>query len=184
MKSPVRVTIALDEETEKLFESLKAETKLSQSELLRRALRAYSESRDLLERGGGKVRIYLDMLAEGEHIILDVDHWHLFLKLLDSLPEDERERFWVAHKAIARSHAEQLAGKVRSVKDLLERLEACNFYKLGRASGDEFTLVMGSEANKRFIKEFIEIVTQGLGFKVEMKEDLLKLRLRISRKPS
>ncbi len=185
MKSPVRVTIALDEETEKLFERLKSETRLSQSELLRRALRFYSENKEAIDSTKAKkLKTYLEMLSEGEHIILDVDHWHLFLKLLDCLPEDERERFWEAHRAIARSHAEQLAGKVKSVRDLLERLEACNFYKLGRVSEEEFTLVMGSEANKRFIKEFIEIVAQGIGFKVEMKEDLLKLRLRISHKPS
>ncbi len=177
MKNPVRVTIALDEDTNKLFESLKAETKLSQSELLRRALRFYSENKEALDSTKAKkIKTYLDMLSEGEHIILDVDHWLLFLKLLES---KEAEKFWDSHRRIAQSHAEQFAGKIRSVRELLDRLEACNFYKLSKSAEDEYTLVLGSEMNKRFIKGFLEEVCSGLGFKINIKEDLAKLRVKI-----
>ncbi len=175
MKNPVRITIALDEDTSKLFESLKAETKLSQSELLRRALRFYSENKEALDSAKAKkVKTYLDMLSEGEHIILDIDHWLFFMKLA----EHDRD-FWEAHKRIAQSHAEQFSSKKMSARELLERLEACNFYKLGRASENEYTLVLGDALNKRFIKTFLEEVAPKLGIKLEIKEDLAKLRVKI-----
>lgn len=175
MKNPVRITIALDEETSKLFDSLKAETKISQSELLRRALRFYSENREALDSAKAKkVKTYLDMLSEGEHIILDVDHWLHFMKLAEGSKE-----FWEAHRRIAQSHADQFSARKMTAKELLERLEACNFYKLGRAAENEYTLVLGSAANKRFIKTFLEEVAPKLGVKLEIKEDIAKLRVKI-----
>lgn len=175
MKNPVRITIALDEDTSKLFDTLKAETKLSQSELLRKALRFYSENKEALDSPKAKkIKTYLDMLGEGEHIILDVDHWLFFMKLA----EGDKD-FWEAHKRIAQSHAEQFNSKKMTAKELLERLESCNFYKLGRASENEYTLVLGSPANKRFIKTFLEEVAPKLGFRLEIKEDIAKLRVKI-----
>jgi len=47
------------------------------------------------------------------------------LNLIDSSPE--RENFWKNCREVAKSHAEQLKNKVRSIESLLERLEACNF---------------------------------------------------------
>jgi len=41
MKNPIRITIALDSETNGLLEKIKEETKVSQSELVREALRFY-----------------------------------------------------------------------------------------------------------------------------------------------
>jgi hypothetical protein len=180
MKNPIRVTIALDKETNKLFEKLRNETNLSQSELFRQALRFYSESKDLFGKiGEDKIGIYAEMLGGGEHIILDIDHWHLFLNSI--VGSREEEKFWAAHKEVAESHAEQLAGKIGSVEDLLKRLEACNFYKL-TTTDDGFTIVLASEKSKRFVKEFIEEVSTDLGFKVEVREDLSKLRIKVLRK--
>ena len=47
MKSPIRVTISFDEPTYQNFESLKKEMRVSQSELIRRAIRFYFENRQL-----------------------------------------------------------------------------------------------------------------------------------------
>ena len=38
----------------------------------------------------------MDMLLSGEHIILDVDHWLMFLRLIPSSPE--KEQFWKEHR--------------------------------------------------------------------------------------
>ena len=116
MKNPTRITIALDDETSGLIEKMKKEKKVSQSELVRQALLFYHENKDIADVPvRKKIRFYMDMLLSSEHIILDVDHWLLFLNLAESLPE--KEYFWEKCREVARSHAEQLKNKVHSMED-------------------------------------------------------------------
>ncbi|MEM2989665.1 MAG: ribbon-helix-helix protein, CopG family [Halobacteria archaeon] len=177
-RPPARVTIALNEELVQLIEKISREMKISKSELLRRALMFYCENRALAE--SQKIRFYLDMLPSGEHIILDVDHWLLFLRFLGGLPDDDK--FWEDCKAVARSHAEQLSHKVRTPLELLERLEACNFFKLIKNSETDFTLLLGSEVTKKFVKRLLEDFFYSMGFQIVIKEDLAKLRLKVLKK--
>jgi len=178
MPAPTRVTIALDPDTARLFEELKAESRLSQSGLIRKALQFYSENKQLIDRHGTKrLNTYVDMLADGEHIILDIDHFLSFLKLVDS--SSEGNRFWDEHRRVAESHGEHLAAKVRSPEEFLERLEACNFFKLSKASETEFTLILYSDITKKFVGTLVKDVLEGMGFRIEIKEDLAKLRLRV-----
>jgi hypothetical protein len=174
MVTPIRVTIALDKDTAELFERLKNEERASQSGLIRRALKFYAQYKDMLEGKDERINTYVDMLTEGEHLIIDLDHWLLFMKYLEDV-----EEFWEDHHEIARAHGEQLPGKTRTPEDLLKRLEACNFYKLKKDSDNEYTLMLGSERNIRFIKVFLEEVLEGMGYKADIKEDLTKLRVKI-----
>ena len=48
MRNPKRVTVALDSETNTLFENLVMEMRTSQSELVRKALRSYQENKALV----------------------------------------------------------------------------------------------------------------------------------------
>ncbi len=129
MKNPVRITIALDDEANGLIEKMKKEKRMSQSELMRQALRCFYENKDATDASvGKKVDLYKDMLLSGEHVILDVDHWLLFLSLVETSPE--KENFWEKHREVARSHAEQMKNNGFSTEYLLERLEACNFFRL------------------------------------------------------
>jgi len=114
------------------------------------------------------------MLAEGEHVILDIDHWVAFLKFMETHPESEK--FWEMHRDVARAHAEEFEGK--SVEYVLERLEACNFFRIN-VKKDEYTLVLNHEATKKFVKMFLEEVFRGMGINIEIKEDLMKLRLKV-----
>jgi len=76
MKNPIRVTVALDKETNNLIEKMIEEMKVSRSELIRRALRFYYENKALTDVSvRKKLNFYMDMLLSSEHIILDVDHW-------------------------------------------------------------------------------------------------------------
>lgn len=174
-RPPIRVTIALDEDLLQLIEKTSKEMKISKSELLRRAITFYCENPALAE--SKKIRFYLDMLPSGEHIILDVEHWVLFLKLLEELPD--QDEFWDDCKAVAISHAEQLSHKVRTPQELLERLEACNFFKLIKNAETDFTLLLGSEVTKKFVRRLVEDFFQSMGFKIEIKEDLAKLRVKV-----
>ena len=176
-----KITFGLDESTSRIFQDLKKETKLNQSEIVRKAIKFYYQHRELMdEYEGEKIETYIQLLIGGEHIILDIDHWILFLTLTNELDDDDK--FWADHKKVALSHAEQLPRKIQSVEGFLKRLEACNFFKLNRVHENEFTLIMSTDMTKKFIKTLLEDVFKGMGFKTEIKEDFAKLRVKVRSK--
>ena len=177
--NPTRITVAFDQSTASLLEKISKERGLSQSEIMRRALRFYYENKEIEDVATRKkIYTYMNLLLGGEHIILDVDHWLLFLKLVESSPG--KEMFWQEHRDVARSHTEQLKTKVFTVEELLERLEACNFFRIIKDSKDNFTLVLGSELPKKFVRIFLEEYFAGMGVKAEIKENFAKLRVAVS----
>jgi hypothetical protein len=82
---------------------------------------------------------------------------------------------------VARSHTEQLKTKVLTAEELLTRLETCNFFRITKNSERDFTLVLGSELPKRFVKIFLEEYFAGMGVKAQIKENLAKLRVTVER---
>ena len=180
MKLPERVTIVLDEETVVLFKEAKKELRVSQSELMREALKFYCKYKTLFETiDEALVRTYIEMLSSGEHIIVDIDHWLLFLNFIDS--HQDKEKFWALHREVCQAHAEQFKYRQYHVEYILKRLEACNLFTLRKDSENSFTLVLGSDIARQFIKTELEEIFEGMGFKVEIKEDLAKLRVRVSK---
>jgi len=181
MVNPTRVTVAFDKTTADLLEKISTEAQVSQSEVMRRALKFYNENKALEDPViKKKVLAYSDMLLNGEHVIIDVDHWLMFLGLIATSPE--REKFWSEHKEVARAHWEQLKTKVRSAEEMLSRLEICNFYRLTKNAPNDYTLVLVSEISKDFIRIFLEEYFAAMGVKAEIKENLTKLRVLV--KPS
>ena len=178
MRTPTRITVAFDQSTASLLEKISKDAELSQSEIMRRAIRFYNENKSLedpaLKR---KVYAYLDLLSSGEHVILDVDHWLLFLDLVESSPD--KEKFWAKHREIARSHKEQLQSKTHTAEQVLIRLENCNFFRLSKNSEKDFTLVLGSELPKKFVRILVEEFFSVLGIKAEIRENLAKLNVTI-----
>ena len=57
--------------------------------------------------------------------------------------------------------------------------EACNFFRIN-AKNSEWTLVLNHEKTKKFVRLFLDEVFKNMGLDVEIKEDLMKLRLRLS----
>ncbi len=181
-KNPTRITVAFDHSTASLLEKISSEAELSQSEIMRRALRFYSDNKALTDPGlRKKAYAYMDLLLGGEHIILDVDHWLLFLQLIENSPD--KEKFWAEHKAVARAHKEQLKTKIFTAEELLNRLEMCNFYRLTKNSEREYTLVFGSELPKKFVQVFLEEFFSAMGIKAEIKENLTKLSVSVRSEP-
>lgn len=181
MTNSTRVTVAFDKPTADLLEKMSKDAAVSQSETMRRALKFYSENKALDDPATKKkVHSYLDMLLSGEHVIVDVDHWLMFLRLIESSPQ--KEQFWKEHRELARTHWEQLKTKVYSTEDMLSRLENCNFYRLIKNAPNDFTLVLVSEVSKDFIRIFLEEYFSAMGVNVEIRENLTKLRVIL--KPS
>jgi len=178
MVNPTRITVAFDKTTADLLEKISADAQVSQSEVMRRALKFYNENKALEDPAIKKKTLaYMDMLLNGEHVIIDVDHWLMFLRLIASSPE--QEKFWSEHKELARAHWEQLKTKVHSAEEMLVRLEACNFYRLTKNAPNDYTLVLVSEISKDFIRIFLEEYFAAMGVKAEIKENLTKLRVTV-----
>ncbi len=172
------MTIALDDETLDLVKTLREEINVSQSELLRKAIKFYKSYRSYFENGKvEKIKFYMEMLNGGDHIILDVDHYLSILKFIENSPE--KEQFWKNHKEIGRSHADQFHDTYKNFEDVFKRLEACNFFKIIKESSNYYTVLLGSELPKTFIKLLLEEILTGMGFKIEIKEDFAKLRIII-----
>lgn len=181
MVNPTRVTVAFDKTTADLLEKISTDAQMSQSEVMRRALKFYNDNKALEDPATKKkILAYIDMLLSGEHVIVDVDHWLMFLSLTVTSPE--REKFWSEHRDLARAHWEQLKTKVHSAEEMLARLEICNFYRLTKNAPNDYTLVLVSENSKDFIRIFLEEYFSAMGVKAEIKENLTKLRVTI--KPS
>jgi hypothetical protein len=119
----------------------------------------------------------MDLLLDGEHVIVDFDHWLLFLRLIESSPD--KEKFWAEHKEVARSHKDQLKSKIHSAEELLTRLEYCNFFRMTKNSDKDFTLIFGSELPKKFVRIFLEEYFSAMGVKAEIKENLSKLSANV-----
>jgi len=176
--NPTRVTVAFDKATADLLEKISSDANVSQSEIMRRAIKFYNENKALEDAATQKkIHSYMDMLLSGEHIILDVDHWLMFLRLISSSPE--RDKFWSEHKEVARAHWEQLKTKVHSPEEMLLRLEICNFYRLTKNAPNDYTLVLVSVDTKDFIRIFLEEYFAAMGVKAEITENLTKLRVTI-----
>lgn len=177
-KNPTRITVAFDSSTANLLEKISKETELSQSEIMRRALKFYNDNKTLTDTAlRKKAYAYMNLLLNGEHIILDVDHWLLFLRLIESSPN--QEKFWTEHREVARSHKEQLKSKVHTAEELLTRLETCNFFRLTKNSEKEFTLIFGSELPKKFVRVFLEEFFAAMNIKAEIRENLTKINVSV-----
>jgi len=176
MLNPTRVTVTFDKATANILERIAQETNASQSEVVRRALKLYNENRALEDpRIAEQVHSYMDLLLNGEHVVLDVDHWLLFLRLIESSPN--KENFWKEHRAVARSHWDQLKTKIRTPEDLLMRLEACNLFRLKKNGDNDFTLILASELSKEFVRLFLDEYFAAMGIKAQVTENFTKLRV-------
>ena len=177
-KAPERVTIALDGETAKLFRDMREGLGISQSELMREALKFYSKHKALFDSTDEeRIYAYTEMLSVGEHIILDIDHWILFLSFIDTHPE--KEKFWEMHRKVSQAHAEEFKHKNHKAETVLRRLELCNLFKLSKTADADFTLLLGYDIPKKFVKTELEDIFSKMGIKVDIKEDFSKLRIRI-----
>lgn len=173
-----RITISLDEGTAKLFQNLKKITGASQSELMREALKFFGKHKMLFDSiDDAAIYAYSEMLSTGEHIIIDIDHWKLFLNFIETHPDTER--FWSLHREICRNHAGHFKHKLFNAESILKRLEICNLFNLRKTGINEFTLIFGSDLPKKFIRIKLEEIFSGMGYVVEIKDEFSRLRVRV-----
>lgn len=175
---PSRITFAFDKDEETLLRKTSKEANVSVSELIRRAVKFYCKYRDVIEGDmERKIRTYLDLLPNGEHQIIDIERWILFMRMVEALPSDHE--FWDSCIRIARDQAEEFKGKIGSPQAALERLEDCNWFRLQKNAEKEFTLVLNSEMSRRFVEFAVAQLLSAMGYKADLKTNLGKIRIRL-----
>jgi hypothetical protein len=178
MKLPERITISFDERTAELFKNLKKNTGMSQSEIMRKALKFFGKHKMLFEAfDETAIYAYSEMLSTGEHVIVDIDHWKLFLNFIEIHPN--KEKFWSLHREVCRSHANHFKHNLFNAESILKRLEICNLFNLRKTGSNEFVLIFGSDLPKKFIRIKLEEIFSGMGFVVEIKDEFSRLRVKV-----
>lgn len=176
-----RITIALDDSTSIVLKELKDGSNKSQSDLIRKSIKFYHKFKKVFDHKNNgvakRLNTYLELLSNGEHIILDIDHYLSFLSFIENSPDSNK--FWEMNKSIGKAHAEEFSQDLDfgTVQKVVERLEACNFFKMVKDSSNRFTLLLGSDIQKKFIKSFLDEVLKGMGFKAQIKEGFSKLKI-------
>ncbi|RLI78185.1 hypothetical protein DRP05_08020 [Archaeoglobales archaeon] len=123
-----RHSVFLDSRTETKLDFLLSKENTTKSELLRKAIALYYEIFCIdypvdLE----KIKTYAMLLCKGEHLIVDVAHWELFMSLSDHFDNI----FWEELHKIGKEHGEQWRNKV-DFFGFLELLEFCNWFSVIR----------------------------------------------------
>ena len=83
------------------------------------------------------------------------------------------------HKEVCRAHAEQFKHRLFNAESILKSLEICNLFNMSKTGKNEFTLIFGSDAPKKFVRIELEEIFAGMGFLVEIKDDFSKLRIKV-----
>ena len=58
-------------------------------------------------------------------------------------------------------------------------MEICNLFKLSKTSETDFTLILGCDVPKKFIRTELEDIFSKMGLRAEIREDLSKIRVKI-----
>jgi predicted transcriptional regulator len=172
----IRTSVALDKKTWEMLQILVRKKNATASDIIRRAITTYFE----IENAATKIspdatKIYTDFLADGEHVIVDIEHW---AAIWEELNEKGSEKLW---KEIAKSgfeHGIQYKDKgLTNVYDILRYMELGNFFKIKIDAEGCYTLVLSTHTEQKFLKLFLENIFKAQGINVEIRESFGKLRI-------
>lgn len=171
-----RLTVSLDEPSREALDEVVAQTGEGQSETVRRAILFYaanfqvanSETKVDLEQ-------YYQMLAGGEHVLLDVDFLHGLLEHVEIEKGEPSPEFQELIDRVADFHAEEYQSRFESLSDILDWLSFCGFLTARKAEGDTYHVVFPTEQVKWFMTRFIQRSTEKLDFEVEVSEGVSKV---------
>lgn len=111
-----RITISLDDNTKQALERLRERTSVNQSELVRHAIQFYEANLDVTENeDSDSLWRYSRALSAQDHVLLDRDFFHLFLRHVPN-----SEEFKSVIEQIASYHVPEYNEEFESPIDLLE----------------------------------------------------------------
>ena len=175
-KKTLRTSIALDRKTTEMLQILVKKKNTTASEIIRRAITTYFE----LENARMKItpdvtKIYTDFLSDGEHMIVDIEHW---TAIWEELNEKASDRFWEIIKKSGYEHGMQYRDKgLTDVYDILRYMEVGNYFRIKIDGEGRYTLILSTHTEQRFLKTFLENLFKAQGLDVTIQEGYGKLRI-------
>lgn len=171
-----RLTVSLDDDSRAALEDLSDRTDASQSELVRQALTFYANNFEAADmEGSNALEAYHRMLSQGEHVLLDIDFLHCFLRQAMANGDFDPE-FRDAIDQIAAYHAEEYSERFDSLEELLEWLALCGFLTVRQSDSGAYHVVFPSENIRWFMSRFIQKCATDLSFDVEVETGVAKTR--------
>ena len=172
-----RITVSLDDESREALDELVSSTGRGNSELVRQALTFYAANYQAASTESSvALEAYHEMLAGGEHALLDIDFLHV---LLDNVKEDGEwpEAFLEDVDRVADYHAAEYAERFDTLGELLDWLSVCGFLTVRESQQDTYHVVFPAEDIKWFMLRFIQKSSRDLSFDIDIEEGVSKVRL-------
>ncbi|WP_457591897.1 ribbon-helix-helix protein, CopG family [Geoglobus sp.] len=170
-----RTSISLDSRTSQILEELIRRTDKSASEIIRDALNSYYEFEFSQNVSKREIMTYIDFLSEGEHVIVDLEHWCAMWEVLNEKADDT---FWEMVAKSGQEHGIQYYSKgLRDVKSILEYMEPGNFFRMKEDGNESYTLILSCPSEMKFLRIFLENIFRAQNIEVEIRESIGKLRI-------
>lgn len=177
-----RLTISLDDELAEALDALQENAGDSKATLIRRALRAYLQRHRGSERPTEyDLKIWTELLANREHVILDVAH----ARLLFNQCADAPPAFWEELYDIGVEHGRQYRDKgIKDPQEVLSLIASANWFYLSPESDHSWALVFTEPSAKPFVRTFLAGFFSEFASEVEIVEERTKLRVRLPSPPT
>ena len=175
-KKFTRVSVALDRKTEEMLNILVRKKNTTVSEIIRRAINTYFELENATTKISPDVtKIYTDFLSDGEHCIVDIEHW---TAMLDELNRKASDEFWKIMETIGYEHGIQYKNKgLRDVYDILRYMEVGNWFRVKIDGEGSYTLILSTHTSQKFLRIFLENVFKAQNIPVKIYEGFGKIRI-------
>jgi Arc/MetJ-type ribon-helix-helix transcriptional regulator len=176
--SQERVTVSLDDDAKDALDDLVKRTQNGKSAVVRDALEFYAANYDVaasIEKDRN-LTDYHQMLSEGEHVLLDIDFFHAFLRNIDL--DDPDDGFMESVDRVSEYHAKEYAERFDNIEELLNWLSICGFLSVRNLEGTTYHVVFPSEEMRWFMTRFIRKSTTDLSFEVEVEESVSKVLIK------
>ncbi|MFW6376566.1 MAG: ribbon-helix-helix protein, CopG family [archaeon] len=173
-----RVTVSLDDDAKEALDELVKLANNGKSSVVRDALKFYAANYEVASsiEKGGNLTDYHQMLSGGEHVLLDIDFFHAFLRNIDL--DDPDEEFMEAVDRVSEYHAKEYAERFENIDELLNWLSICGFLTVRNSQKNTYHVVFPSEEMRWFMTRFIRKSTTDLPFKVEVEESVSKVLIK------
>lgn len=173
-----RTTVSLDEDARQALDDLAEQTGRGNSEIVRQALGFYAANQEVARADVSiDLNEYHEMLASGEHALLDIDFLHTLLRYA---PEDgERaEAFLRDLDRVAEYHSAEFEDRFDDLEEVLDWVSVCGFLTVRKTEEDTYHAVFPTEDVKWFMLRFLRRSTAELPFEIEVDEGVSKVFLR------
>ena len=149
-----RLSVSLNDESLSIIEKYLQKYSRSKADIIRRALQYLKEYEETQEKTPlATIRIYIEYLAQMEHVIVDIAHW----KAIFSEIGEDSEEFWDEVYKIGEEHRKEYYDKgIKNIQQILEYVEKTNWYKLNIDSENSYTLILSVSEARKFVTTFFK----------------------------